>query len=470
MTERALQGLSAFNYPEIVYLWQWQLGRLYQQQNQPQKAIASYTSAWEILQSLRQDLVATNPDVQFNFRDRVEPVYRELVDLLLQPAVGQNQISQDHLKQARDIIESLQIAELNNFFQEACIEAKPQPIDQFDPQAGVIYSIILPQRLAVILSVPEKPLTYYETAINQNSENSVSEEIEKTFDDLFANMNPFISSPNPLSANQQFYDWLIRPLESKLDNDNIKTLVFVLDGVLGNLPISALHDGQQYIVEKYNIALTPTLQLLSSRSLSTDKLRVLAGGLAQARQGFSPLPAVKEEVKEIAQVASTEVLLDQDFTTSRLQQEIAATSFPIVHLATHGQFSSQADNTFLLTWDQRINVKNLDQLLQARESRDLSPIELLILSACQTAAGDKRAVLGLAGVAVRSGARSTLATLWSVQDQSTADLMSQFYEALSQSGVSKAEALRQAQLSLLRSPQYQHPFYWAPFVLVGNWQ
>ena len=167
---------------------------------------------------------------------------------------------------------------------------------------------------------------------------------------------------------------------------------------------------------------------------------------------------------------SAKVLLDQDFTRFRLQKQIETTSFPVVHLATHGQFSSQADNTFLLTWDERINVKNLDQLLREREGQQLSPIELLILSACQTAAGDKRAVLGLAGVAVRSGARSTLATLWSVQDQSTAELMREFYVNLSQRGISKAEALRQAQLSLLRSSQYQHPFYWAPFVLVGNWQ
>ena len=173
--------------------------------------------------------------------------------------------------------------------------------------------------------------------------------------------------------------------------------------------------------------------------------------------------------EEIARIFSSEVILDQDFTRSRLKKEIEVAAFPIVHLATHGQFSSQANDTFLLTWDERINVKNLDQLLRGGESQNLSPIELLILSACQTAAGDKRAVLGLAGVALRSGARSTLATLWAVQDLSTANLMSQFYEFLKNPEISKAEALRQAQLSLLRSPQYNHPFYWAPFVLVGNW-
>ena len=496
LTEQALQRVSAFDHPEVAYFWQWQLGRLYQLQGKSPEAIAAYTQAVDILESLRQDLVVANADIQFNFRDRVEPVYRELVDRLLQPSVNQQgqlgKISQDNLKQARNIIESLQLAELNNFFREACIDAQPQQIDQLDPQAAVIYSIILPERLAVILSLPGKPLSYYETAVretppsndgassdfvNQSSDNSTSEEIERVFDEMFANLNPSISSIEPLRPHQQFYNWLIRPLEAELEKSDIKTLVFVLDGVLSGVPMAALHDGQRYLIEKYNIALTPGLQLLTPRSLAPEQLRTLAGGLAEARQGFSSLPGVKEEVKDIAEVVSTEVLLDQDFTRPRLQREIEAASFPVVHLATHGQFSSQAEDTFLLTWDERINVKNFDQLLREREEQEGSPIELLILSACQTAAGDKRAVLGLAGVAIRSGARSTLATLWSVQDRSTADLMSHFYETLSQPGVSKAEALRQAQLSLLRSrcreceatPQYQHPFYWAPFVLVGNW-
>lgn len=105
-----------------------------------------------------------------------------------------------------------------------------------------------------------------------------------------------------------------------------------------------------------------------------------------------------------------------------------------------------------------------------RDRQNRRPIEILILSACQTAAGDKRAALGLAGVAVRSGARSTIATLWSVQDNSTAELITHFYAALKQPGITRAEALRQAQLSLLRSLDYQHPYYWAPFVLVGNWR
>ncbi|MDJ0508183.1 MAG: CHAT domain-containing protein [Crocosphaera sp.] len=463
LTESSLQRLSAFDNPELAYLWQWQLGRFYQLESKNQKAIASYTLAVEILESLRQDLVVTNADIQYNFRDSVEPVYRELVAQLLQPS-NTGKISQENLTKARKIIESLQLAELNNFFQEACIDAQPQQIDELDPNAAVIYSIVLPQHLAVILSIPGNPLSYYQTSFK-----NASLEVEAVFDDLFAQLNPYISSPEPLNPHQKLYDWLIRPLETELKENQIKTLVFVHDGILRGVPMAALHDGQQYLIEKYHLALTPGLQLLSPKSLSSDQLTTLAGGLAEARQGFSALPGVKEEVKEISEIVSAEVLLDQQFTSDRLQQAIESTSFPIVHLATHGQFSSQVEDTFLLTWDERINVKNLDQFLREREGQQRSPIELLILSACQTATGDKRAVLGLAGVAVRSGARSTLATLWSVQDDSTADLIAQFYKILSQSGISKAEALRQAQLSLLRSPQYQHPFYWAPFVLVGNW-
>ena len=123
-----------------------------------------------------------------------------------------------------------------------------------------------------------------------------------------------------------------------------------------------------------------------------------------------------------------------------------------------------------MTWKKLLRVREFDKLFQIEKKRDSKAIQLLVLSACETADGDKRAALGLAGVAIRSGARSTLATLWSVQDNSTAKLITEFYRFFTQTGTSKAEALRQAQLSLLKNPKYQHPYYWSPFVLVGNWQ
>lgn len=460
-TREALSLAPAFKAPDIAYQMFWQLGRIEKATGEKQQAIAAYTEAVNTLESLRSDLASINPEVQFSFQESVEPVYRELVDLIL-PS-GNNQPGQEDLRQARNLIESLQLAELDNFFQEACLAAKPQQIEGLDPQAAVIYPIILPNRLAVILSLPEQPLRFYTTTVN-------SETVEQTVLELRRALRPIFFFEQRSQLSQRVYNWLISPIEPDLATSEVKTLVFVLDGVLRNLPMAALYDGQQYLVEKYQVALAPGLQLLEPRSLEPLELKALTVGLSEARSGFPPLPGVKFEVDRIASQLKAEVILNSDFTNQTLQTEIQEDSFPIVHLATHGQFSSQAEDTFLLTWDGNINVKELDLLLRSREQRqENNPIELLVLSACQTAAGDKRAVLGLAGVAVRSGARSTLATLWQVNDASTALMMVEFYRQLAKPGVTRAEALRNAQLSLLAQGKYRDPYYWAAFVLVGNW-
>lgn len=473
LTRAALQIAQAMQADDVAVSWQWQLGRILNQQGRTSAAIVAYNQAVEALSVLRGDLVAINPEVQFSFRDQVEPIYRQLVQLLLD-----DNPTQVALTQARLVIEALQLAELNNFFREACLDTKPQQIDQVDANAAVIYSIILPDRLAVILSLPAQPLRYHFTKLRPSSDraaNQPTQAVDQVFDDFFATLNPFVTSQNPLRPQQQLYDWLIRPIAADIGKSEIKTLVFVMDGVLQGVPLAALHDGQQYLIENYSLALTPGLQLLPPRSLPSRQFKTLAGGLSESRQGFSALPGVAQELQEIAAIVPTSILLNQTFSQSQLAQKLDSDSFPIVHLATHGQFSSDADQTFLLTWDGKLKLEDLNQLLELNTTSRQSgsthqPIELLILSACQTAVGDKRAALGLAGVAIRSGARSTIATLWSVQDNSTAELITQFYNHLKQPGMTRAEALRQAQLSLLRSPDYQHPYYWAPFVLVGNWQ
>lgn len=203
--------------------------------------------------------------------------------------------------------------------------------------------------------------------------------------------------------------------------------------------------------------------------MQTWRLEALAAGVTEPRPGFPALPNVKLELQEIQSEVRSRVLFNEQFTSKALQERVSDLSFPVVHLATHGQFSLEASETFIVAWDKLIYVKELDSLLRTREGNQTEAIELLVLSACQTAAGDKRAALGLAGVAVRAGARSTLASLWSVDDQSTALLISQFYRELASQQLTKAEALRQAQLALLRNPKYQRPLFWAPYVLVGNW-
>lgn len=466
LTTDALTLAQGIQADDITASLLWQQGRIYKARGNQQAAITAYSQAVDNLKSLRQDLVQMNPDVQFSFRDEVEPVYRELVQLLLQDVDNlAPQIKQQRLEKSRQIIEGLQVAELENFLKAACLTYQPQPIEQIDRNAAVIYPIIVDRRLEVVLSLPNLPLQHYSTKVSQEEENSV-------FNQLRQSLNPAFPASEVLAPAQKVYDWLLRPVETELQNSKITTLVFVLDGFLRSLPMSILHDGEKFLVEKYNIALTPGLQLFESRNLPAQQFKALTGGLTQASQGFSALPSVETEIAQISNLVNTQTLLNEQFTRPKIKNKIESAPFSVIHLATHGQFSSKAEDTFLLTWKDKINVKELGKWLKNPSSnlRDRQPIELLVLSACQTAKGDNRAALGLAGVAVRSGARSTLATLWSVQDKSTSDLITEFYRVLTQNKTTKAEALRQAQLSLLKDTQYQHPYYWSPFVLVGNWQ
>lgn len=466
LSRQALQIAQNANASDITYQAAWQVGRILKIQGKNQEAISAYDSSIKILKTLRSDLVAINRDVQFDFQESVEPVYREFVDILLQPESSLNkqnqEISQKNLKLARQTLEALQLAELDNFFREACLDAKPEQIDRIDKTAAVIYPIILDNRLEVIASIPSKPLTSYKT-------NLAAENIEATIKKLRFSLNPAYSQQQRLKVYQQAYNWLIKPIETDLAASNIQTLAFVLDGSLRNIPMAALHDGKQYLIEKYSVALSPGLQLMQARKLKGDNLNVIAAGLSEARQGFKALPGVKSEVKQISNQVKSTLLINEHFTDKNLAKSIKTTPFSVLHLATHGQFSSNSEDTFILTWDGKMNVKQLSEFLRFRDVSDSEPVELMVLSACQTAKGDKRAILGLAGVAVRSGARSTLATLWAVKDESTAKFMVEFYKQFDKPGISKAEALRQTQITFLKDKSLQHPFFWAPFILVGNW-
>ena len=456
LAQKSLHIARQLQANDIIAQSAWQVGQLYKQQGDRSQAITSYTEAVKALKALRSDLVAVNPDVQFSFRESVEPVYRELVGLLLD-----NQPSQAALMQARELIEALQIAELDNFFREACLD-KTQQIDQVDPTATVVYPIILPDRFTVILSKAGQPLRSYVTHKSQA-------EVEKTLDNFLVALNPVSDSQDRDRFSQQIYDWLIRPAEEDQAFIDTKTLVFVLDGRLRNIPIAALSDGKQYLIEKYAVALSPGLQLMATRSHRQNHITAIVGGISQSRAGFSALPAVESEVKQISKSVSSSLLLNQEFTSQALAEQVKSSSAGVVHLATHGQFSSRLEDTFLLTWDGEVNVKELSELLKNRGSDPSKAIELLVLSACDTATGDDRAVLGLAGLAVKSGARSTIATLWPVKDRAAAMLMTRFYDQLRQPKITKAEALRQAQINLIRQTDFHDPFFWSGFVLIGNW-
>ncbi|NEO85533.1 MAG: CHAT domain-containing protein [Spirulina sp. SIO3F2] len=293
------------------------------------------------------------------------------------------------------------------------------------------------------------------------------------------------TSPDYLDAAQQLYNWLIRPIESSINNLNIDTLVFAMGDGLRSIPMAALHDGDQYLIEKYSLGQIPSLSLTDSSYVPLQDANVLAMGASQFNQ-LKPLPAVPGELSLVASLKSGEQYLNPAFTWENLTTQSRERNFEIVHLATHAAFRpGSATNSYIQLWgDDQIGVEQLRELRWFEDPK----VELLVLSACQTALGDPHAELGFAGLAVQAGVKSTLASLWQISDTGTMRLMSEFYHQLNNPDVTiKAEALRQAQLALLRDEtnvqnaitlppeltQYTnadlaHPYYWSAFTLVGS--
>jgi CHAT domain-containing protein len=293
-----------------------------------------------------------------------------------------------------------------------------------------------------------------------------------------------------LASSQRMYQLLVAPLEQDLEQLGINNLTYIMDTGLRSIPLAALHNGKEFIVERYSVGLMPSFSLTDPRHVDVRNLRVLAMGAETFTDQYS-LPAVPVELSAIAdQLWSGKTLLNEAFTLKNLKQARAREPFGIIHLATHAQFRpGKPSNSYIQLWDRKLSLDQLPSL-----GLNKPPIQLLVLSACRTALGDKEAELGFAGLAVQSGVKSVLGSLWSVSDEGTLGLMTQFYERLKEAPI-KAEALRQAQLAMirgevrlqkgklvtsrssfplppelarLRDTELSHPYYWSPFTMIGN--
>jgi CHAT domain-containing protein len=464
LTRKAIFAAQQVNAPEALYRWQWQTGRLLKAQGKMDDAVGAYRRAVRVLQPLRQEMALGHGRTQSAFRDTVGPLFFELADLLLQRAARTTERKEyePYLVEARDVVESLKAAELQDYFRDDCVEAMRSHVKSLDivsQTAVVVYPILLPDRTELLVSFPAG-LKRFAVPVGAAA---LTQEVR-----AFRHNLEKRASRSYLVHAQRLYDWLIRPLEQDLAATAVNTLVFVPDGPLRTVPMAALHDGKEFLIAKYAVATTPGLNLTDPRPLKREAIRLLSGGLTESVQGFPALPNVSSEIQAIRKLYGGDVLLDKDFIVTKLEKELKEGQFSIVHIASHGNFDSDVENTFILTFDGKLTMDRLDQYVGLFKFRD-KPLELLTLSACETAAGDDRAALGLAGIAIKAGARSALATLWFINDEAASALIAEFYRQLQDPSVSKAVALQRAQVKMLEHPVYRHPAYWAPFLLLNNW-
>lgn len=479
---------------ESLYLWEWQAGRIFKAQDKKSDAIAVYAKALETLKSIRNNLIIATRDMQLDFRETIEPIYRQYTELKLDQVSNPNALTkaQDNLESALTTIDELRLAELQNYLGKDCQLAPiTKPLALVDRNTAVISSIILQDRTAIILTLPDET-GKFSSQLHWLPINS--QEFIEIINDFRLKLEKRSDRSNSFRERaQQLYNWFISPFALELERRKVKTLVFVQDGILRSIPMAALYDGKQFLIEHYAIANVPTLTLVNPTQLTPGELQVLAFGLTESsavdnQTFFKPLSYAKLEIERlIATIPNSKALLDEDFTTARLQQELEKKAYPIIHLATHGKFGFDANETYLVTgklltknnnrmsdrgegYNEKLTMNQLYQIIRNLPRSD-SSIELLTLTACETAAGSDRDALGIAGISIQAGAKSAIASLWQVDDQATAQIITQFYQGL-QDGLTKAEALQIAEKTWLQQHSqglYSHPGFWAPLILIGNW-
>ena len=492
VTEKGLNLVDKKQHTKINSYLHRILGRLSIAQGKTAVGITEYEESLE--------KIAAFPDL-FEIAD-LESITREYVNVLLSYNPSSSQ-----LQKAREAMEFLKIVNANDSFIRTVDDSETSvPIDEIDPSAAVIYPIILEDRLEVIVTLPGKPLLHYTVAhitkgeidntvrklrLRSLSNPGFAEEIRQARGNPQANTEIEQLKQSQEESIQQdilfeasrLYSWLIEPVEADLRTSKVKTLVFVLDGSLRSIPMALLYDQKEekYLIEKdYNIVSSYGLQLTAPQPLQRQPIKILAAGATSnfTELSFPAIPQVDNELKAIKSFfGQSEILLNDEFTEISLEQKLQKSDFSVVHLATHGQSGSTAEQTFVLSGatqgDRIIDSRQFANLLQNANRQRSKPIELLIFSVdIGGSAFSNQGNYDLAEIAIKNGVRSTIAPLWSIDDNATANLMEKFYQNLAaDTQIGGAEALRKAQLDLLvaEDSRYRHPFYWASFVWRGNW-
>ncbi|MGZ9083448.1 MAG: CHAT domain-containing protein, partial [Rhodoplanes sp.] len=393
------------------------------------------------------------------FRERVSPAFLEYAALLLDSAGAEADGAEQQmtLRAVRQTFEQLKTAELTNYFQDPCLVASGDR-QSTDARTAVIYPIAFEDRLTILISIADV---------------LSAESIQVPRHDVVATVNAFRTAvqnrrKNDRSIATRSYDLLLRPVLHRLNDAGVDTLVFVPDSELRLLPWAALFDGQAFVGERYAIAIVPGIELVDTTPIRRPPIRPLICGVTKPTLGFADLPHVSQEISKIRDLYGGVLLWDEACRFETMQQSLARNEFSVLHIASHAQFTKSNQDTFLLAFNEQIRMDDLERLIRPTRFRD-QPMDLVVLSACETAVGDDRAAIGFAGAALKAGARSALATLWKIDDAAAANLVASFYQHLGEAKLTKAQALQRAQAHLRSRAETQDPYYWGGFVIIGNW-
>ncbi|MGC3976248.1 MAG: CHAT domain-containing protein [Nitrospira sp.] len=462
-TRKATFAAQKVNAPESLYRWQWQTARLLRAEGKEEEALGAYQRAVTLLKPIHYEYSVGYQGQHHSYFESVAPLFVEYEDVLLRRAAAAKTPEQNDqlLVKVKETIEVSRAAELQDYFQDDCVAtvASHRSAAALAPGTAVIYPIAFPDRLELLLETSN--------GLKQVRVPVAGEKLTKEIRS-FRRLIQDSQSQHYLSSAQTLHGWLVAPIQQDLQGAGVHTLVVVADGSLRTIPMGALHDGRHFLVDSLAVAVTPSLALTDMNGAQRRKGSLLSVGLTESVEGQSAPRYAENEVQAIRTMYGGKLLMNKQFSTPTLEEEIKDQGLGIVHVASHTVVGTEARDSFVLAHDGKITMDRLAQLVGLQQYRQ-QPLDLLTLSSCETAAEDDRAALGLTGVAVKTGARTALASLWTSDDETTTELVSEFYRQLQDPAISKAVALQRAQQKILSQRGHTHPSYWAAFLLINNW-
>ncbi len=423
-------------------------------------ALAAYRIAFAALQGVRADLGPRfDPEGRSLYRVDFGGFHTDYVALLLEQSAEGD--AQSLLAEALTALEDLKVIEIEDYFRERCVRRRTEiGADRLGPDTALLYPVVLEDRLELIVGRAGRLSRRTSPVPRGELEALVRAALAATSDPDGAFETP----------SRALHDALIAPVAPLLLDGTVETLVYAPDGVLRLFPIAALWDGERFLIERIEVATVLGLTLVEPRAARGSGRALVAGASETAVEGFSPIPGIRDEAREIGRILGVEPRLDREFRTVDALRLLRREPYSIVHIAAHASFGAAPEDNFIALSDGRLDMPRLVEALRARSIERDTPIDLLTLSACQTAQGTDRAPLGLAGAAYRADARSVIASLWFISDAITPELMKDLYAGLA-AGESRAGALARAQRRFVSEFEtLDHPNFWAAFILVGDWQ